>query len=375
MNMKSSIHFSPDAERQKGALCHRISVQSQPWSIQFSVTVTKGAFLFLATEEACPFWMISRDLEGWSGISINISHRDDSKHKTMRIIGRLLGENINAAVLFGKVPGNTATLNISASENTLGISVVNSSGSYPLGSRISFNSTRIFFSFVATSFHGIGDSSISSVYGNAEPSEEADVLDNVVRREITVQSGEIETFRKPLELATKIIKEIEQSKNLLADRDPKETAETIRNLFREVLQRLQETLFTSDLDTLVHTNFAYDLMRAEKKMEKRKTAFGGVSQDLTFLKKNVDEKVRYLKDYVVEVMNGAKKDAVDTLKVFLNATKDAEKLAMEAKKGRRESKYAFWPVFLFVIALMELVCYLAFFFVKRSRTHGFKKLD
>jgi hypothetical protein len=116
-------------------------------------------------------------------------------------------------------------------------------------------------------------------------------------------------------------------------------------------------------------------MRAEKKMEKRKAAFGGISEDLVSLKRSVNDKLRWLNEYVVEVMSEAKSSAVDTLNQFLNITKEGEGLALEAKRRRRETKSSFWPVFLYVIAFMELVCYLAFFFVKRSRTHGFKKLD
>jgi hypothetical protein len=320
--------------------------------------------------------MVSSGLEGWTGLAINITRREEAKNSRITITGRQIGEGIDAEYLFCKLPEETFILNITSVNGEVSLWLPDQLERKPCGHSLDLNLSRTFFSFIGTSYDGIGDMDIYDVSTRAiKPVDDVFEIDETSRREISIQQGKLEVVRPTLPVASRILKEMQDSSLLLGQKDETQTDQDIRSLFLELQNRLGETLSASALEDLIHATLAANLLKAEKKIEKRRTAFAGISGELDSLKTGVTEKLNWLNGYLVEVMTEAKKGAMETLDGFFNMTKENAVLAKEAKARANEARASFWPTLLYVVALMEFVCYLAFLMVQRKRTKGFRKLE
>jgi hypothetical protein len=236
-----------------------------------------------------------------------------------------------------------------------------------------------FFSFFASGAGGIGDSELFHAMANCPEncSDELDVsqVDEQSRAIIAHEEGRVNVVRPVMPLASRIVAEMEEAAFKLGRAAHPNATDDIRALLVEVRERLNKSLSALDVQKLMHAAFTIRLMKVEKKMEKRRGAFLGISQDLGSLKTAVAGRLSWLSDYIFDAMREAQTAAVDTLDAFLQIAKNNTELSREAKTRAREAKAAVLPQFLYIIALMELLCYLAFFCIKRNRTHGFKKYD
>jgi hypothetical protein len=176
-------------------------------------------------------------------------------------------------------------------------------------------------------------------------------------------------------LASRVISEMEAAAFDLTRVQKSNTTDQIRSLFLEVRDRLNKSLSGKQLQGLVQAAFALKLMKAERKMEKRREAFLAIGEELDALQRAVDDRLKWMSEYVVDVMFEAKAAAVDTLNTFLHLAENNTELPREAKMRAKDARAAAIPTLLYVVALMELVCYLAFFMIRRHRTQGFKKFD
>jgi hypothetical protein len=239
--------------------------------------------------------------------------------------------------------------------------------------------SRAFFSFVATSETGIGDSELYHVIAKVPPAHVEDFQiserDAQSRSEIQELTRRSCVLRPEMPLASRIITEMETFAFDLTRVQKENTSAEIRALFLEVYDRLNKSLSGKELQQLIHTAFSLKLMKAERKMEKRREAFLLIGQEVDGLKRAVDEKLTWMSEYVVDVMEEAKRAAVGTLNTFLEIAENNTELPREAKQRAKDTKAMAMPTVLYVIALMEFVCYLAFFFIRRRRTNGFKKFD
>ena len=233
--------------------------------------------------------------------------------------------------------------------------------------------------FLAQNNNGIGSSEIyNHLLQIPSPYHETiniTEINEINRQLILLNQNKHKTNKSLIPLAKLIIDEMEAANYKLSKVDSDNTTESIRLLLLEVRNRLKESLTTDDLQKLVHATIAVNLLRAEHKMEKRRMAFASINDELDNLKSVVDEKLKWLSQYVVSSMGEAKVSAIETLNGFVDATKNTENLPKEAKKHAKEIKSIWLPTLLYVISLIELVCYVAFFCIKRKKTHGFKKID
>jgi hypothetical protein len=117
------------------------------------------------------------------------------------------------------------------------------------------------------------------------------------------------------------------------------SAET-RAFFLEVHDRLNKSLSGKDLQQLIHTAFSLKRLKVEKKMEKRREGFAAIGQDLERLKRDVDEKLHWMGEYVVDIMEEAKGAAVETLNMFFEFDVNNTELPREAKQRVRDAKAA-----------------------------------
>ena len=375
--MKSSIRFSPDPKRQNGAICHRIPTQAENWTFEFRMRLGKGSLIFLATEETCPYWAISNDVESWTGFALNVTKTGDTL--TSSGIYMTNTQVINMGMC--KFQGDEVTLKIE--KHGTNISVYQSRDGvdlkYELCNEITVGTCNmLFFSFVATSPDEIGDSEIFHVSVNESAERSELYLQNtsdISRLEIVMQQDTVNSSRPYLGLATAIIGEMERAAYSLSKVDDKNTTLELKALLSEIRERLNQSLTAKDLEKLIHATMAVNLLKVERKIDKRRKAFAEISSELDVLKKSINERLEWLGEYVVDVMTQSKKDAVNTLSIFLNLTNETDVLKEESKSRAKDAKSNFVPPLLCTVAFLEFACYIAFFFVKHRKTFGFKKYD
>ena len=375
-NMKSSIRFSPDSSRQNGAICQRIPIESTNWSLEFRTRVGLGSLLFLMTEETCPYLQITNGLESWTGFGINMSAGDDG----VTLTGTYLTASNQTVHTLCNVSDRDFEVRVERSGNLIHVSTKTSGNYSTCGSAEVTISPSVFFSFIATSPDGIGDSEVFHL--NASENEEQERTEGflnsrseISRQEIWVQQERLNAVKPVLPLAEAVIARMEEAMYVLEKGDSSNTTKEIKEILGEIRGRIGETMSVRDLQQLIQATLAVNLMKIERKMEKRREAFLQIANDLETLKGGIDEKVKWLGAYVANAMAEAKKDAVDTLAVFLKLTKESKKFKTDAKSMSMDMRSNALPMFLYIIAFIELVCYLAFFFVQRAKTHRFKKYD
>ncbi|KAK8900482.1 hypothetical protein M9Y10_002809 [Tritrichomonas musculus] len=379
-NMKKSIHFSPDSSRQNGAICNRIPTSSPEWYSQFRVQVSKGSLIYVISDESCPYWSISHSVNSWSGISLNITRKNNEK---LVLIARYLNQSKPYEAKLCKVNSENVTIKASYINNTITFSVLADKDNYftdcgyqiPISEKMSKN----YFTFYAENSDGIGNSEIYhyilKIPSTFKESINLTESDDFNRHHILLQQEKRISEHPSLPLAREIIEEMEKANYKLSQGKQTNTTENIRDLLLEVKGRLKYSLTTDDLQKLIHATIAVNLIRAERKMEKRRAAFSNINEDLDNLKTVVDEKLKWLTKYVLDSMTEAQESAVGILNEFLEATKEGEELPKEAKRRAKEVKSAWTPTVLYLISFLEFVCYIVFFCVKRQKTHGFQKLD
>lgn len=379
-NMKKSIHFSPDSSRQNAAICNRIPTSSNEWFSQFRVQVSKGSLIYVVSDESCPYWSILNSVNSWSGISLNISRKDNGK---MILKARYLNQSQPYEVKLCKVNSENITIKASYGNNTMTYYVLadNDNKFTECGSPIPISETisKSYFTFYAENSEGIGSSEIYH-YILKLPIQFKETLnltenDNFNRQHILLHQEKRVSEHPSLPLAREIIEEMEKVNYKLSKGSQTNTTENIRDLLIEVKKRLKYSLTADDLQKLVHATIAVNLIRAERKMEKRRMAFSSINEDLDNLKGVVNEKLKWLTQYVIKSMNETQDSAVSILAEFLEATKESEELPKEAKRRAKEIKSAWIPTILYSISFIEFICYIIFFCVKRKKTHGFQKID
>lgn len=379
-NMKKSIHFSPDSSRQNGAICNRIPTSSGEWFSQFRVQVSKGSLIYIVSDESCPYWSILHSVNSWSGISLNISRKNNGK---IVLKAHYLNQSQPYEAKLCKVNSENITIKASYNNSKMAYYVLADSDNHftECGSPIpiSENISKSYFTFYAENSDGIGNSEIYH-YILKIPSTFKETLnltenDDFSRQHILLHQEKRVSEHPSLPLAREIIDEMEKANYKLSQGNYENTTDNIRDLLIEVKKRLKYSLTADDLQKLVHATIAVNLIRAERKMEKRRIAFSGINEDLDNLKGVVNEKLKWLTQYVLKSMNEAQESAVGILTEFLEATKESEELPKEAKRRAKEIKSAWVPTVLYFISFVEFVSYVIFFCVKRQKTHGFQKID
>jgi hypothetical protein len=340
--------------------------------ISFRVNVLKGSLSFVISDHICPCSAVSHNPESWIGIALNITRQKKyvlsiRSEGSIRKVGKADTDNITIKAVYQN--GNVTFSALIDSESEY------SACGAPIPAPLL---SRAFFSFVATSETEIGDSELYHVIAKIpEEFDRSQVQehDEEGRSQIREMEKRVCAMRPEMPLTERIVSEMEGVAFDLARGQKANASAEIRALFVEVRNRLNRSLSGKELQELIHSAFTLKLMKAEKKMEKRRESFAAIGQELEGLTRAVDEKLKWMSGYVVDVTEEAKKAAVETLNTFLLIAENNTELPREAKQRAKDVRAAAAPVLLYVIAMMEFVCYLAFFFIRRKRTQGFKKFD
>jgi hypothetical protein len=379
--MKNSFHFSPDNLHQNGSICHRIPTSSRDFSAEFNATVENGYLAFSFTEEPCPYNAITAGEKMWNGFSLSMTQHRESSTKFVLYVGS---------------PGSIAphSLCLSSTRNfKVNIEVKNATVSVLVndqkcGEPFEFPLNYIgFFSFVGSLVNDtrkgekkqIGSSDIYSLKIKIPENhfEDFDIIGiekfsrNMVARQLNLKNKPARKMR----LAEIINNEALNAFDKLDEyADIEEVESLIKGVINEFAQRLNMTLTNEQLNDLIEKKVKKNLVRLEKKMNKRKDSFKKVSADLSDYVKEVNNKIEKISSYSVDQIASLKQEYIEQMKEFVKEHNPSE-LSKETKKKAKEMKTQWVQPMLLVISLIEIACYLAFFFYKRKETHAFKKYD
>lgn len=376
-NMKKSVHFSSDVNKQNGALCHRIPTSSMDWEANFSFSIDSGYLSLMFTEETCPFWVVANFLPIWNGFSLNIT-KLPNKSIGLRFISSNITVSTNDDLC--TIQGDKARLLVRSSSGIVTIFVLENGKLMQCGKELSFPFNYLgFFSFLASGLQKEGFSDVYDFYlklpaNHTEPFSINDLNEHSrtnIKNQVT---GFAVSSPRSLELGL-VLDEMERLDHILSANDLKVVEDNIAKIMSSLQNSLQNTLSIDQLKELIGSKLQKHLSRIEHKIEKRKNSFKEIGDEMKTIVRAVEIKTQWLNDYVIESMSSAKDEAVITLSKFINMTADAQNLPLMAKNTAKDIKSEWIPTFLYVVAFIELTCYIAFFLVRKKKTHNFKKYD
>ena len=380
-NMKNSFHFMPDNLHQNGSVCHRIPTSSRKFSAEFNASVENGFLTFSFTEEVCPYSALTTNTKTWNGFSLVMTQHRESSTKFLLHVGSPANVSEHSLCL---AASRNFKVNVEVENSTVAVFV----DGQKCGEAFEFPFNYIgFFSFVGSLVNDtkkgekkqIGSSDIFSLNVSIpeDHSEDFDLVGiekfsrNMIARQLNLKnSGIRKTF-----LAEIVNKQALNAFDKLDENpDPREMEGMIRAVINEFARRLNLTLTNEQLNELIEMKVKKNLARLEAKMNKRKESFKKVSDDLNNYVKEVNNKMDWISAYSVDQIASLKQEYMDQMKQFVKEH-DPRELSKETNKNAKEMKTQWIQPMLLVIALIEIACYVAFFFYKRKETHAFKKYD
>ena len=396
-NLKRSIHFSPDSNRQNGSICTRIPNNANEWDSFFQIQVKSGSLLYVVSDEVCPFWALNNNIDSFSGFILNITSIDDEK---LSMSAQFLIKDRMTSNKLCNVDSSTATVKVSYKANSVEFFVENGTEYMKCGKTIPVTDLqKSYFTFFANGPYQnnahIKNAPKLARFGNSELfyyemkfSKQIKESENIT--EINHANKQLILFQQRqnrgasshpiLPVSSSVIKEMEKvfynlNDDSLDKAQKEKNAEKIRDILIEINERLSESLTVEDLNKLIDATLTVNLEKAERKMEKKRKALQEISNDLNNLQADLTEKLQWLSNFAVESMQNSKEGAVNTLSKFLDVVKESEGLENETTTTIQDFNSTNLPTILYLISFVEFVCYIIFFIIQRKKTHGFVKID
>lgn len=360
-NLKTSLNLGSRSKIQNSALCLRVPGANYQWEIDLNNSLTIGDVLIGHTQDFCPYWEISHNVSIWKGIFIKISKNGDS-HDINLVKSDEKTEYLGSAKMISRVTISTSP----------GYMEININNDTEIAKRIEIPIVSCIYPIVLVKTD-IDISSISifrmkmTIDNCDNLSETCQYFDNMNRRILSNRNSV--SMRVPSRHANKVL--LSKPDNLSQE----DRLKSIAKILADLNMSLSNAIKPNEIKELVELMIRKRLSKVEKKLHKRIYSYQDIRQSFRSILLGVDSTVRNLRDQVIESLEETKTSSVLTLGQFLNITKPATLLQNHTKKYSNDARSQWIPTFLYVIAFIELFSYVAFFFVKRKKTKGFKKYD
>ena len=380
-NLKSSFHFSPDNYRQNGSICHRLPTTSRNFTAEFDASVENGILTFSFTEEACPFAALTEGSKTWTGFALEMTQHRESSTQFLLKIGTIFNITQHSLCLS---PSRNFTVKLVVENGTLSVFVDGNRCGQPY----SFPYFYInFFSFIGSLVNDtsirekkrIGSSDIYSFKVNIPESHHEDFsaidMEKHARKMIANQRNMKNKLKNKVPISQLIVNNAMDSDDTLNDEmSVKELDNKIWLTMNELANRLNMTMTTSELESIIQSTIKTKLSRIEKKMNKRRQSFKNISNVLNSYVKDVEDKMGWITQYTVDEIASLKQNYKNEFTTFMKEH-DPQELFDSTNRKAKEFSVSFLNFVLLMICVTEFACYLIFFFYKRKETHNFKKYD
>ena len=371
-NMKNSIHLGSKINKSNGIVCTRIPTSALEWNAKLNLSLNLGSFDLMYTLNVCPYNEYTNEMY-WRGFSLHFSEVD--------------GEKLDAEVITVKndysyshtklcqIPTTNPILYVQVKNQSVFLSYEDENGSKtPCSDSLKYFPYvgAGFFTFISQPTKKVGSADVYEfILGQPEGHKEEyeiETLEKISRKIITPKNR---TFKHNQPTLAQRIHYASPE-----DSDPRNTLKYINAILAEMNNSLTTAMNAKELDALIETKIRNNLALIEKKITKRRDMLLGISNQLAIVKRNMSNDLNSLKNHVYVTMNAVSGSSVQELKKFLEKAKEAnETLPKAAKESARTVKTMWVPTMLYVIAFIELACYIAFFFHKKKVTDNFKKYD
>ena len=356
-NMRSSVRFISNATSgMSNGMCHGKGIDAEKWTLEMRVKVTSEMLGVRLARHA--YTLI--------GDQVGVVLARDGK----RVDVRDFQSNLTVC---GYDFEDEFELKMERNGFAVDVLVRGNENEYRVCTSLSLDFRPVYLVVEASASVGIGDAEVLSVRVSDPDGELEKVSADGLESYDEAHTGNRETTLKHVMAALRD----SEMWSLGHGKEPnqRETTAELRAIVPEILERTKSFLPNDKLEKLVLGIVIEGVSNVEAVMHQRRQELVNITEELDAVKSDVDKQVKWLCQYALDSMTEAKKDAVEKLAAFLEFTKNTKSLKQEAKVRAREARETAIPTLLYVVAFVELVCYLAFFFTQHKKTHGFKKYD
>lgn len=367
-NMKNSFHLSSRVNKSHGAVCARLPTSAPKWSANLNLTVGIGSFNFMFTQDVCPFRQYKNGAY-WRGFTLNFDEFDEQLNVSMIHVKNDYSYSWHNLCT---IPTSNTKVNITVENNTVALKYANEKGEY-----VECGDPKVypylvvgFITMSSQPYVKIGSSDIFEFKMELPEDhfEEFDktVLEKIARKAISPKNK----TTKPMSIAERITYSIPDESN------NENTFKYIDAVLGEMNKSISNALSSKDLNALIEGKVRKSLAVIEKKITKRKNMLGGISDSLKIVKRSMDNDLSTLKSNMYVSMEEVKRYSISELKKFLVKAQEANQTLPNAANESAKTVQEMWtPAILYIIAIIELLCYVIFFLHKRKVTDNFKKYD
>ena len=355
-NMRSSVRFISNATSQmSNGMCHGKGIDAERWTLEMRVKVTSG---MLGVRFARHAYTLVGD-------QVGVVMARDGRRVDVRDFQR------SDVAVCGYDFEDEFELRLERNGFGVDVMVRGNESEYRLCTSLAIDFQPVYLVVEASAKVGIGDAEVLSVRAS-DPDGQLE--------KVSADGLEMESYEEDRETTLKhVMAALRDSEmwSLGHAKEPNqgETTAELRAIVPEILERTRSFLPNDKLEKLVLGIVIEGVSNVEAVMHQRRQELVNITEELDAVKSDVDKQVKWLCQYALDSMTEAKKDAVEKLAAFLEYTKNTKSLKQEAKARAREARETAIPTLLYIVAFVELVCYLAFFVTQHKKTHGFKKYD
>jgi hypothetical protein len=385
-NMKKFIRLTSNAADQYGSACLRIPTFFRNWAVQFELSIqagnTPGDGIYIQfTKDVCPdrsqrfdgflLW-INTQATNRDGFSPVYFSNGTQPHDERRQLGK---------IQIRSKQKRSTVLSLSRHQDRLALEISTGSGS----------SDRVFalagqnllpYGYFTVSAASRADADIHDLisvlmYPSADERDAGrgpspDVGYSAVNRKV-IENAKLkrrpkkEERRKSMPVAWRLLEDAKGEE--LTDRRG-DLSQAI-DVIKETQGRARQDITVRQLDELIMNRIRKTVLVAYKKLELATEKFQETGLELNELWSGLKAELLGLSVEAMGEMHKLEKEMIDYLNHTNLGVGDAERLKEEAQAVPDSAA----TMLLAAIAIIELVCYLCFFFMKRSATKGFRKID
>ena len=150
----------------------------------------------------------------------------------------------------------------------------------------------------------------------------------------------------------------------------------IFHILSEITERAKLGLNDTEFENLLEISAIIKLIRAEKKITKRRAVLDEISNHIEDIKLSLFKNLTNLTKTVSVEMHEIEENGFEILKKFMPKLWEGNSVVNEIIKNKKEAKKE-WSVnlILLIISSIETVVFVIFFFIKRHKTKDFRKID
>ncbi|KAH0789201.1 Legume-like lectin family protein [Histomonas meleagridis] len=393
INLKKSIRLTSNLPDQEGTICSLIPTMFQDWSIEVELAAYGGEVggSFIAFFFSQSFCLEDQDNLDGVAILINTGKTDATGYSPVHIVNDLNIEKFENIEPSGKVQIRSDSyfpriLKFTRMGQSFRIESIIKDDEYQVLETKEINiPDRVYFTIAAftsdtnTDIHDIISIRLIQLSETTDsPDSKIDYADkNLVALEKSkfIRKEMKEKRREKLPTVKSIIEKMGNSTELNGQMTDEEFKKSFA-LIDELINRSSTTISFDDFATYFETYVKEVIRVSQNKLKHSADQLDEVSKEITGLWDYLKTKMLDLNSEAFESKKWLERELITEITKMRSQKGDFDmNLVKKGLKMEAEVDDSLIPLILLVICCIEFVCYLIFFFIRRSQTKRFKKAD